>query len=60
MARLLLLLARHDWLRRKTLRTFANNPDLFAKLLSCTPANPPRNAAAPIEVLDQPCEVFRA
>lgn len=60
MARLLLLLARHDWLRRRTLRFFANNPNLFAKLVSTHAAGPASHRSAPIEVLDQPCQVQRA
>lgn len=60
MARLLLLLARHNWLRRKTLRTFAKHPSLFANLVSMHAGKPASQRPVPIAVLDQPCEVFRA
>ena len=60
MARLLLLLARNDWLRRKTLRIFATRPHLFAKLVSMHAAKPASPRGARIASLDQPCEVLRA
>ena len=60
MARLLLLLARHDWLRRRTLRVLANNPNLFATMLSSHSSKAASHDAAPIEVLEQPCQVLRA
>ncbi|MGA7852889.1 MAG: hypothetical protein WCA15_06145, partial [Candidatus Acidiferrales bacterium] len=60
MARLLLLLARHDWLRRRTLRLFANNPNFFAELVSTHAAGPASHRSAPIEVLDQECQVLNA
>ncbi|MFZ0584615.1 MAG: NAD(P)/FAD-dependent oxidoreductase [Candidatus Acidiferrales bacterium] len=60
MARLLLLLARHNWLRRRTLRILAKNPNLFASLLSSHSDKTVSHHAEPIEVLDQPCQVLRA
>lgn len=60
MARFLLLLARHNWLRRRTLRTLANNPNLFARLLPSHSSKTASHRAAPIEVLDQPRQVLRA
>jgi menaquinone-9 beta-reductase len=60
MARLLLFLARHDPVRRITLRTFAKNPRLFARLLSLHSGKTASRPVAPIEILDQPCQVQRA
>ncbi|MFZ3214566.1 MAG: FAD-dependent monooxygenase [Candidatus Acidiferrales bacterium] len=39
-ARLLLLLDRHAWLRRKALRTFAQSPALFTRLISSHASHP--------------------
>jgi flavin-dependent dehydrogenase len=60
MARFLLLLARHNWLRRRTLRVLANNPNLFARLLPSHSSKTASHSVAPIEVLDQPRQVLRA
>lgn len=60
MARLLLLLARHDWLRRATLRILAKNPGLFTSLLSSRSRKATSRHAAPIDILDHPCQVLRA
>jgi flavin-dependent dehydrogenase len=60
MARFLLLLARHNWLRRRTLRILANNPSLFASLLSSHSGKTASHHAAPIEVLDRSRQVLRA
>jgi len=60
MARLLLLLDRQAWLRRKALRMFAANPNLFARMIS-SHANCPK--PAPIrasEMLDLGWQVLRA
>ena len=60
MARLLLLLDRQAWLRRKALRMFAANPKLFARLIS-SHANCPK--PAPIrasEMFDLGWQVLRA
>jgi flavin-dependent dehydrogenase len=60
MARLLLLLDRQTWLRRKALRMFAENPKLFARMIS-THANHPK--PAPIrasEMFDLGWQVLRA
>jgi flavin-dependent dehydrogenase len=60
MARLLLLLARNQWLRRKTLRVLAGNPTLFAKLVATHAGTPRAEPVAPAKVLDPACEVLRA
>jgi menaquinone-9 beta-reductase len=60
MARLLLLLDRQAWLRRKALRMFATNPKLFARMISWH-ANCPK--PAPIrasEIVDLGWQVLRA
>ena len=60
MARLLLLLDRQAWLRRKALRMFAENPKLFARMIS-SHANCPK--PAPIrasEMFDLGWQVLRA
>jgi flavin-dependent dehydrogenase len=60
MARLLLLLDRQAWLRRKALRMFAANPNMFARLISWH-ANCPK--PAPIrasEMFDLGWQVLRA
>ena len=60
MARLLLLLDRQAWLRRKALRMFAENPNLFARMIS-SHANCPK--PAPIrasEMFDLGWQVLRA
>jgi flavin-dependent dehydrogenase len=60
MARLLLLLDRQAWLRRKALRMFAANPKLFARMIS-SHANCPK--PAPIrasEMFDLGWQVLRA
>jgi flavin-dependent dehydrogenase len=59
-ARMLLLLARHNWLRRRTLRILANNPNLFARLVSSHSGKTASHDAAPVEVLDRTCQVLRA
>lgn len=60
MARLLLVLARHDSLRRRILRILAKNPNLFAGLLSLHSRKTSSRPAPPLEILDQPCQVQRA
>jgi flavin-dependent dehydrogenase len=60
MARLLLFLARHDPVRRITLRTLAKNPRLFTKLLSSHAGGTAAHRIAPIEVLDQGCHAVSA
>jgi menaquinone-9 beta-reductase len=60
MARLLLFLARHDPVRRIALRTLAKNPSLFTKLLSSHAGSAAAHRIAPIEVLDQECQVLNA
>jgi flavin-dependent dehydrogenase len=60
MARLLLLLDRQTWLRRKAMRMFAENPKLFARMIS-SHANHPK--PAPIrasEMFDLGWQVLRA
>jgi menaquinone-9 beta-reductase len=60
MARLLLLLDRQAWLRRKALRMFAENPRLFTRMIS-SHANHPK--PAPIragEMFDLGWQVLRA
>jgi flavin-dependent dehydrogenase len=60
MTRLLLLLDRQTWLRRKALRMFAENPKLFARMISAH-ANCPK--PAPIrasEMFDLGWQVLRA
>lgn len=60
MARLLLLLDRRTWLRRKALRMFSANPKMFARMIS-RHANCPK--PAPIrasEMLDLGWQVLRA
>ena len=60
MARLLLLLDRQAWLRRKALRMFAANPGIFARMIS-SHANCPK--PAPIrasEMFDLGWQVLRA
>ena len=60
MARLLLLLDRLAWLRRKVLRMFAENPNLFTRMIS-SHANHPK--PAPIkasEIFDFGWQVLRA
>jgi flavin-dependent dehydrogenase len=60
MARLLLLLDRQAWLRRKALRMFAANPTLFSRMIS-SHANCPK--PAPIrasEMFDLGWQVLRA
>ncbi len=60
MARLLLLLDRQAWLRRKALRMFAANPKLFSRMIS-SHANCPK--PAPIrasEMFDLGWQVLRA
>jgi menaquinone-9 beta-reductase len=60
MTRLLLLLDRHAWLRRKALRMFAANPKLFTRMIS-SHANCPK--PAPIrasEMFDLGWQVLRA
>ena len=60
MARLLLFLARHDPVRRITLRTLAKNPSLFTRLLSSHSGSTAAHRIAPIEVLDHECQVLSA
>jgi hypothetical protein len=60
MARLLLLLDRQAWLRRKALRMFAANPKLFARMIS-SHANYPKPAAIRAsEMFDLGWQVLRA
>lgn len=60
MARVLLLLARHDLLRRFALRTLAKNPGFFSKLLSSHAGSSARHRIAPSEVLDAECHALSA
>lgn len=60
MARLLLFLARHDPARRITLRTFAKNPGLFTKLVSSHAGSTVALRTAPVQPLDQECQVLSA
>jgi flavin-dependent dehydrogenase len=60
MARLLLFLAHHDPVRRITLRTLAKNPSLFTRLLSLHAGSTAALRTAPVQVLDQECQVLSA
>jgi flavin-dependent dehydrogenase len=60
MARLLLLLDRQAWLRRKALRMFAENPRIFSRMIS-SHANCPRPAPIRVsELFDFGWQVLRA
>lgn len=60
MARVLLLLARHNAMRRITLRVLAKNPSFFTKLLSSHAGSATARGISPVEPLDQECQVLSA
>jgi flavin-dependent dehydrogenase len=60
MARLLLLLDRQAWLRRKALRMFAANPRLFARLISSHANCPKPEPIRASEMFDLGWQVLRA
>jgi menaquinone-9 beta-reductase len=60
MARLLLLLDRNQWLRRKTLSILAKNPNLFAGLVSMHAGNTDSQSIATRDINDVGCQVLRA
>jgi menaquinone-9 beta-reductase len=60
MARLLLLLDRQAWLRRKALRMFAANPKLFARLISAHVNCPKPEPIGAGEMFDVGWQVLRA
>jgi menaquinone-9 beta-reductase len=60
MARLLLLLDRNQWLCRKTLSILANNPNLFARLVSAHTGQCDLQSTAPREIGHVGCQALRA
>jgi len=60
MARLLLLLDRQTWLRRKALRVFAENPKLFTRMISSHANHPKPEPIRAGEMFDLGWQVLRA
>lgn len=60
MARLLLLMDRSPWLRRKTLRMFAAMPGLFAKAISLHTNEPARESFTAKDIFDLGWRALRA
>ena len=60
MTRLLLLMDRSAWLRRKVLRLFAGNPALFSKVMSAHMAEAAQESLKATEVLGLGWQVLRA
>ena len=60
MTRLLLLMDASTWVRRKTLRLFENQPELFAKIISVHTSRPQDEAFDAKEVFDLSWRVLRA
>ncbi len=59
-ARLMLLMNRSSWLRRKTLRLFANNPHLFSKMIAIHMGDCAAEALNASAILDLGWQVIRA
>ncbi len=60
MSRLLLLMERSDWIRRRTLRLFQNKPGVFTKLLSVHTGDLPLSSLAASEIVDFGWNLLRA
>ena len=60
MTRLLLLMDASTWVRRKTLRLFENQPELFAKIISVHTSRPQDEAFDAKEIFDLSWRVLRA
>ena len=52
MSRLMLMMDKNSWVRRKTLRLFADRPDLFSKLLSIHAGDVPLSSVSRGEMID--------
>lgn len=59
MSRLMLMMDRNSWMRRKTLRLFENMPDLFAKLLSIHAGAAPLSSVSRAEMIDIAWKLLR-
>lgn len=60
MTRLLLLMDRSEWVRRKVLRLFAGNPALFSKIMSAHMAEAAQETLKTTEMLSLGWQVLRA
>jgi hypothetical protein len=60
MTRLLLLMDASSWIRRKALRLFETQPELFAKIISVHTSKPQDHAFDASEVLNLSWRVLRA
>ena len=59
MSRLMLMMDKNCWVRRKTLRLFGNRPDLFSKLLSVHAGDIPLSSVARGEMIDIAWKLLR-
>jgi len=59
MSRLMLMMDRNSWMRRKTLRLFENMPDLFAKFLSIHAGAAPLSSVSRGEMIDIAWKLLR-
>jgi menaquinone-9 beta-reductase len=52
MTRLMLLMARNDWIRRRTIRMFQESPGLFARMLAVHSESTPLSSVGTAEIAD--------
>jgi hypothetical protein len=60
MTRLMLVMEKGDWVRRRTLRLFQNKPALFSRLLSIHTGDLPPSSLGTTEILDFGWRFLRA